>query len=65
MKSNLAEIKKDINGMKKANEEARKYLENINKKIAELDLRYAKMLVKDDISQLKTAKKILQKRKKK
>lgn len=64
MNTNLTDLKKDISGMKKANEAARQYLEQFDQKIAELDLSYAKMLVKDDISTLKTAKKILQKRKK-
>jgi hypothetical protein len=53
-----------LKDLKKINDDAREYLAGVDKKIAELDAEYAKMLVKDDISLLKAAKKIVEKRNK-
>jgi hypothetical protein len=52
-----------LKDLKKINDDAREYLAGVDKKIAELDAKYAEMLVKDDISLLKAAKKIVEKRK--
>lgn len=56
-----ADLQKLLQNMNKANEEAEKTLREIDSKIAAIDLRYAKMLVKEEIDTLKTAKKILEK----
>lgn len=54
-----ADLQKLLQNMNKANEEAEKSLQEIDRKIASIDLRYAKMLVKEEIDTLKTAKQIL------
>jgi hypothetical protein len=59
MKITEADLKKELAEMKQASAEVRAYLETVDKKIAELDLRYAKLLVRDEITALKTAKAIL------
>lgn len=48
-----------LNDFKAVNKKASDYLSQTNKKIAELDLKYAKGLVKNDINIMKTAKNIL------
>jgi len=50
--------------LKSANEKAKKYLDGVDKKIAELDIKYAQQLVKHDINILKAAKTIIQSKKK-
>ena len=50
--------------MDKTNKEAEKNLQKIDRIIAEVDLQYAKMLVKEDIDTLKIAKIILEKKEK-
>lgn len=57
-----ADLQKLLQNMNKANEEAEKSLQEIDRKIAAIDLRYAKMLVKEEIDTLKTAKQILEKK---
>ena len=56
-----ADLQKLLQNMNKANEEAEKALQEIDRKIATIDLRYAKMLIKEEIDTLETAKKILEK----
>ena len=56
------DLQKLLQNMNKANEEAEKALQEIDRKIAEADLRYAKMLIKEEIDTLETAKKILEKK---
>lgn len=56
-----ADLHKLLQNMNKANEEAEKSLQEIDRKIAAIDLRYAKMLIKEEIDTLKTAKQILEK----
>lgn len=51
-----------LQNMNKANEEAEKALQEIDRMISVIDLRYAKMLVKEEIDTLKTAKQILEKK---
>ena len=55
------DLQKLLQNMNKANEEAEKALQEIDRKIATIDLRYAKMLIKEEIDTLETAKKILEK----
>ena len=55
------DLQKLLQNMNKANEEAEKSLQEIDRKIAAIDLRYAKMLIKEEIDTLETAKKILEK----
>ena len=57
-----ADLQKLLQNMNKANEEAEKALQEIDRKIAEADLRYAKMLVKEEIDTLEIAKQILEKK---
>ncbi|MEK9182192.1 MAG: hypothetical protein AAB781_01220 [Patescibacteria group bacterium] len=57
-----ADLQRLLQDMNKANEEAEKVLQEIDRKIAAIDLRYAKMLVKEEIDNLETAKIILEKR---
>lgn len=49
---------------KTVNKKIGNYLSQVNKKIAELDLKYAQELVKNDINILKAAKSILLAKKK-
>lgn len=58
-------LRKLMQDMNKATEESKKVLQEVDKKIAAIDLRYAKMLVKEEIDTLKTAKQILESRDKK
>lgn len=60
MSNNTNNLQQAVDDMKTANAKAKAFLEKTNKEIAELDLQYAKMLVKDDINILKTAKYILE-----
>ena len=57
-----ADLQKLLQNMNKANEEAEKALQEIDRKIATIDLRYAKMLIKEEIDTLETAKQILEKK---
>ena len=57
-----ADLQNLLQNMNKANEEAEKALQEIDRKIAAIDLQYAKMLVKEEIDALKTAKQILEKK---
>jgi len=52
-----------LDQIKQANRKAQRSLDEINKKMEELDFNYAKALIKDDVHLLKTARKILEKRK--
>ena len=56
------DLQKLLQNMNKANEEAEKALQEIDRKIATIDLRYAKMLIKEEIDTLETAKQILEKK---
>lgn len=55
------DLQKLLQNMNRANEEAEKVLQEVDRKIAAIDLRYAKILVKEEIDDLKTAKQILEK----
>lgn len=57
------DIKKIIGDLKQSNARISKFLYEINKRIAELDLRYAQMALEDEIGNLKIAKDILEKKK--
>lgn len=57
-----ADLQKLLQNMNKANEEAEKSLQEIDRKIAAIDLQYAKMLIKEEIDTLNTAKQILEKK---
>lgn len=61
---NNNQIKILLNEFKVVNKKTRDYLSEVNKKIAELDLKYAKSLVKHDINILKAARSILLSKKK-
>lgn len=54
-----------LNEFKAVNKKAGNYLNRVNKKIAELDIKYTQNLVKYDINILKTAKKLLSSKKNK
>lgn len=56
------DLQKLLQNMNKANEEAEKALREIDRKIGAIDLQYAKMLVKEEIDTLNTAKQILGKK---
>ncbi len=58
-----ADFQKLIQDMDKTNEDAKKVLQEADRKIAEADLQYAKMLIKEEIDDLKIAKQILEKNK--
>lgn len=53
-----------LNEFKLVNKTAGDYLSQVNKKIAELDIKYAQGLVKNDINILQAAKSILLNKKK-
>lgn len=53
------DLQKIVDEIEKANTEADNFLADIDKRIAEADLEYAKLLVKENIDNLKIAKKIL------
>lgn len=53
-----------LNEFKAVNKKAKDYLSQVNKKITELDIKYAQNLVKHDINILRAAKGILQNKKK-
>ncbi|MBU0722294.1 hypothetical protein KKA93_02450 [Patescibacteria group bacterium] len=53
-----------LNEFKAINEKARNYLSEVDKKIAQLDMKYAQSLVRYDINILKAAKSILLAKKK-
>lgn len=55
-----ADLQKLLQNMNKTNEEAEKALQEIDRKIATIDVSYAKMLVREEIDTLKTAKRILE-----
>lgn len=57
------DLKNTLVEAKKTNEETRDFINNVDKKIAELDIRFAKTIIKDDINTLRTAKKILHEKK--
>jgi len=46
------------------NDKAKTFLDGVGQKIAELDLKYAQSLVRNDINVMKAAKSILQNKKK-
>lgn len=48
-----------LDEFKAVNKKARDYLSEVNKKIAEIDIKYAQGLVKNDINILQAAKSIL------
>lgn len=52
-----------LDEFKSVNEKAKNYLSELDKKIAEQDLKYAQHLVKNDISVMQAAKSILLKKK--
>ncbi|MBI2459572.1 MAG: hypothetical protein HYV53_03415 [Parcubacteria group bacterium] len=53
------QVKNLLAEFKTANEKAKNYLSDLGKKIAELDLKYAQGLVKNDIAILRAAKTVL------
>jgi len=53
-----------LDEFKAVNEKAKDYLSGLDKKIAELDLKYARSLIENDISVMQAAKTILEKKKK-
>ena len=55
------DLQKLIQNMNKTSKEAEKALQEIDRKISEIDLQYAKMLVREEIDTLKTARQILEK----
>jgi len=62
--NNQAKAQALLNDFKATNFEAKNYLSELGKKIAELDLKYAQQLVKNDINVLKAAKSVLLNKKK-
>lgn len=58
-----ADFQKIIQDMNKASNDAKKVLQEADRKIVEADLRYAKMLINEEIDTLKTAKQILENKK--
>lgn len=52
-----------LNEFKAINDKARNYLDELGKKIAELDMKYAQQLVQNDVNVMKAAKSVLEKRK--
>lgn len=52
-----------LDEFKAVNDKAKDYLSDLGKKIAELDLKYAQRLVKNDISVMQAAKSVLLKKK--
>ena len=63
MPNNTNDLHQALDDMAAANAKAKAFLEKTSEEIAELDLQYAKRLVKDDISTLETAKSILSRQK--
>lgn len=57
--TNKNDLQKILKEIEKANTEADNFLADIDKRMAEADLEYAKLLVKENIDNLKIAKKIL------
>lgn len=53
------QIKNLLNEFKAVNKRTRDYLSEVNKKIAELDIKYAQNLIKHNINILKAAKSVL------
>jgi hypothetical protein len=53
-----------LDEFKAVNAKAKNYLNDLGKKIAELDLKYARHLEQNDINIMKAAKSILEKKKK-
>lgn len=53
------DLQKILDEIEKANTEADNFLADIDKRMAEADLEYAKLMVKENIDTLKIAKKIL------
>jgi len=52
-------IKKIAADLKAVNQKAEKYLRQVDEKIAQLDLEFARILITADINQLKNARKIV------
>ena len=52
-----------LDEFKAVNAQAKNYLNDLGKKIAELDLKYARDLVQNDINVMRAAKSILEKKK--
>jgi len=63
----MSKVNKQVQNLladfKAANQKAKTYLSELDKKIAELDLKYARDLVQNDINVLKAAKNVLLKKK--
>lgn len=57
--TNKNDLQKILDEIEKANAETDNFLADIDKRMAEADLEYAKLLVKENIDNLKIAKKIL------
>ena len=53
-----------LNEFRAVNNNVKNYLNEMTKKIAELDMKYAQQLVRNDINILKSAKSILQNKRK-
>lgn len=53
------DLQKILDEIEKANKETDSFLADIDRRMAEADLEYAKLLVKENIDNLKIAKKIL------
>jgi len=51
------DIQKILTDLNKTNEEAKEFVKKIQKKITEIDLKYAKTLIKHDIDSLKILEK--------
>lgn len=52
-----------LDEFKAINQKARNFLDDVDKKIAELDIQYAQQLVRHDINMLKAAKNIIKAKK--
>ncbi len=52
-----------LDEFKAINQKAKNFLEDVDKKIAELDIQYAQQLVRHDINMLKAAKNIIKAKK--
>ena len=60
MQTNNDQIRDLLDEFKTINKKAKNYLDELNLKIIELDLKYAQQMVQNDINVLKTAKSVLQ-----
>lgn len=62
--NNNIQIKTLLSEFKQTNKKFKNYLNQVDRKIAELDIKYAQSLVKHDINILKAAKSVLQNKRK-